>query len=69
MNKSLINQKTMPLAKTHSLKEFFGLDGDVADPWPDGKDATTLERYKKCASELRRILTQNLDRLVQVLDL
>jgi len=29
MNKLFINEKTTPLAKTHSLKEFFGLDGDV----------------------------------------
>jgi protein-tyrosine-phosphatase len=69
MEGSLINEKTMPLAKTHSLKEFFGLDRDVADPWPDGMDAVTLERYRKCVNELRQILTQNFDRLVQVLDL
>jgi protein-tyrosine-phosphatase len=69
MSKSLINAKTMPLAKTHSFKEFFGMNGDVADPYPDGKDATTIDRYRKCATELRQILTQHLDRLVQVLDL
>ena len=69
MNKLLINEKTMPLAKTHSFKEFFGLDHDVADPYPDGMDAITLERYRKCANELRQVLTQNFDRLVQVLDL
>jgi protein-tyrosine-phosphatase len=61
--------KTLSKEKTFLLKEFFGLEGDVSDPWPDGKDANTISRYRGCAEELRQILTQNLDRLVQVLDL
>jgi protein-tyrosine-phosphatase len=70
MDKSLLLTpgKTLPKEKTFLLKEFFGLEGDVSDPWPDGKDPNTLSRYRNCAEELRQILTQNLDRLIRVLD-
>lgn len=60
--------KTLPKEKTFIFKEFFGLSGDISDPWPDGKDAVTIARYRECANELRDILTNNLDRLVKVLD-
>jgi len=53
--------------KTYVLKEFFGLKGDVSDPWPDGKNEATLSRYRDCANELRQILTQNFDRLIKAL--
>ena len=71
MDKSLLLTpgKTLPTEKTFLLTEFLGIKGDVSDPWPDGKDPATLSRYRKCADELRQILTQNLDRLVRVLDL
>jgi protein-tyrosine-phosphatase len=55
--------------KTFLLKEFFGLEGDVTDPWPDGKDQVTLSRYRSCANELRQILTQHRDQLANALDL
>lgn len=61
--------KTLPHGKTFLLKEFFGEQGDVVDPWPDGKDVATLSRYRRCAEELRHLLTEHLDKLVQVLDL
>ncbi len=71
MDKSLLLTpgKTLPKEKTFLLKEFFGLEGDMSDPWPDGKDPNTLSRYRRCAEELQQILTQNFDRLVRVLDL
>jgi hypothetical protein len=50
------------------FKKFFGLEGDVSDPWPDGKDQDTLVRYRQCANELRKILTQRFDRLVTALN-
>jgi protein-tyrosine-phosphatase len=50
--------------KLYVLKEFFGLDGNVPDPWPDGKDAITLQKYRDCAKELAEILDQHFDRLV-----
>jgi protein-tyrosine-phosphatase len=61
--------KNLPADKTFLLKEFFGSNGDICDPWPDGKDVATLNRYRACAKELKEILTNNLDHLVKVLDL
>jgi protein-tyrosine-phosphatase len=74
MDKSLLSPRgknfpVLPVEKSFVLKEFFGLSGDVRDPWPDGKDVTRLNEYRKCANELRDILSNNLDHLVKVLDL
>ena len=61
--------KNLPPAKTFVLKEYFGSHGNVADPWPDGRDIETLTRYRECANELRNILGHNVEKLVKVLDL
>jgi protein-tyrosine-phosphatase len=58
---------SLPKEKAFVLKKFFNMEGVVFDPWPDGKDAATLARYKECAEELRGILCNNLDQLVRVL--
>ena len=57
------------LGKTKLLREFFGLTGDVDDPWKEDHemDAETIERYRICAKELRKILTDNIDHLVDTL--
>jgi protein-tyrosine-phosphatase len=60
--------KTFPSSKTFLLKEFLGSLGDVTDPWPDGKDAATLGRYRACAQELRELLTKNMDRIVKAVE-
>jgi protein-tyrosine-phosphatase len=57
-----------PPAKTHLLKRFFGSDGDIADPWPDGDDAKTNRKYADCAAELRAAIEPNLDRLIEFLE-
>lgn len=54
----------LPKGKTFVFKEFFGLHGDITDPWPDGKDQETLSRYKDCAREIRWILENGIDRLL-----
>jgi protein-tyrosine-phosphatase len=59
--------KTLPKEKTFLLKEFFGMHGDVIDPWPDGKDAATIQRYRKCAQELKSILETHPDKVIAVL--
>jgi protein-tyrosine-phosphatase len=59
--------KNLPKNKAYVLKEFFGLQGDVVDPWPDGKDPVTLQRYRACAEELKALLTEHIDRIVNVL--
>lgn len=63
--------KNFPNNKTYLLKEFFGLSGDVIDPYldsPDRRDEETLSKYRRSAEELKDILTNNVDRLVEVLD-
>jgi hypothetical protein len=53
--------------KVYLFKEFFGLDGDVTNPWPDGQDDKTLKRYLDCVNEIRSILTSNFDKLINAL--
>jgi len=60
--------KTLPKGKTFLLKEFFGLKGDIEDPFPDGKDEATLSRYRECAKEIQDVIGNNIDRLINVLD-
>jgi hypothetical protein len=54
--------------KVYTFKTFFDLKGDVADPWPDGRDEATLSRYRKCADELRQTLSHNFDRVIKALN-
>jgi protein-tyrosine-phosphatase len=72
MDKGLFDttQNTLPRSKTHILKEFFGLKGDIVDPYQyEGeRDPNTLQRYRNCANELRQILSTNLDTLLNALD-
>jgi protein-tyrosine-phosphatase len=63
----LTKGKTLPQGKTFLLKEFLGSKGDVVDPWLDGKDASTLQRYRECAEELKGILSDHVDRIVDAL--
>jgi protein-tyrosine-phosphatase len=67
MAKNLLHRDMLPAGKTYLFREFFGSEGDVEDPWPDGRDQTTLERYRRCAEELRSILDAGLPRLVRAL--
>ena len=55
--------------KLYTLKAFFGLKDDIADPWPDGRDQVTLSRYLECANRLRQILSENFDQLIKALEL
>jgi len=67
MDRSLLMSKILPPQKSYLLKEFFGLSGDITDPWPDGRDQATLSRYRECAEEMKSIIEGNADRLVQAL--
>lgn len=60
-------RKGFPHEKTYLLKRFFGSDGDVADPWPDGDDEETNSRYARCAEELRAVIEPNLRDLIEFL--
>lgn len=64
MDTSLIIRKLLPSEKTFVLKPYFGLTGDIVDPYPDGRDEATLARYRTCARELREIIEANLASLI-----
>ena len=67
MDRSLLNRKTLPSAKTYLFKQFFGLDGDIEDPWADGRDPETLSRYRENATEMKTILEANFDDLLRAM--
>jgi protein-tyrosine-phosphatase len=67
MDHSLLKLKVLPADRTFVLKPFFGLEGDVADPWPDTGDDAAAARYARCANELKQILETHLDRIFQFL--
>jgi protein-tyrosine-phosphatase len=56
--------KALPAEKTFVLNQYFGLPGEVADPWPDGVDEGATNRYSSCLAELRRILEGNYGTLI-----
>jgi protein-tyrosine-phosphatase len=61
---------TLPRSKTHMFKPFFGLSGDIEDPYrmSGERDPETLARYEKCANELRKILSEHMDVLLRALE-
>ena len=75
MDHGLLNPKVQPSGKTYVLppgktyvfKEFFGLEGDIKDPWPDGRHPTTLSRYRESATEMKEILENHFEHLLQAL--
>jgi protein-tyrosine-phosphatase len=61
------NFPTIANPNVYVLKEFFGQSGDVANPWPDGKDAKKLGQYMACANELKETISSNFNMLVDAL--
>lgn len=64
-------KKIYPAAysKVHPLKAYFGVAGEVEDPYraPDEMTADALARYRRCAKELHDILLANRDHLLAAL--
>ncbi|MEN8182033.1 MAG: tyrosine-type recombinase/integrase [Myxococcota bacterium] len=60
-------RKVLPSGKTYVFKEFFGLESDIEDPWPDGRDPETLSRYRERAAEMKAILETNFEHLLQAM--
>jgi protein-tyrosine-phosphatase len=60
----------LPGDKTYIFTEFFGLSGDVLDPWPpDGPDSPGApERYRTCLSHLRSVIDSRADKVVSYLN-
>lgn len=72
MSQDLKNDKKLPGERSYVFKEFLGKSGDVdvRDPWPDGRDETTLARYRSTAEEIKEILEAdgNIRKVLQALD-
>jgi protein-tyrosine-phosphatase len=67
MSERLLNPKSAAAEKTDVFKPFFGREGDVEDPWPDGRDEAAVARYTACCSELKEILERDFARLLEAL--
>jgi protein-tyrosine-phosphatase len=63
MDRHQLNNKVFPENKTFLIKAFFGLKGDVKDPYPDGRDEKTISRYRTCAEELKSIIENRFEYL------
>lgn len=65
-----VTENTLPRSKTYVFKEFFGQDGDIADPYRESgeHDPKAEKRYEDCANELKQILSSNIDKLLQRLE-
>jgi protein-tyrosine-phosphatase len=67
MSERLLNPKSLAAEKTRVFKPFFGLEGYVEDPWPDGSDQAAFDRYTRCCAELQEILEGRFERLLEAL--
>ena len=54
--------------KIHVLKPYFGLAGDIADPWPHRNSGDSDALYLSTAKELQSILEQHLSDIIEALD-
>jgi protein-tyrosine-phosphatase len=64
MSESMRQSGLLPPEKTDLLTVFFGSEGDIADPWPDGDDPETNARYYRCAERIRSVIEPNIGRLI-----
>jgi protein-tyrosine-phosphatase len=67
MAANLLHKDALPQGKTYLFKEFFGSQGDVEDPWPDGRDQKAIARYQAAAKEIKSVMESGMERLVQAL--
>ena len=67
MDRGQMNDKIFPPDRTILFKEFFGLHGDVKDPFPDGRDDKTVSRYRGCANEIKFIVEEKFQFLEEFL--
>ena len=57
--------------KASVFKPFFGLEGDILDPYKRKKGETKAERYDrydKCAAELNEVIEQNIEKMISFLN-
>jgi protein-tyrosine-phosphatase len=53
----------LPSEKTYVFNEFFGLTGDVLDPWPPDNSGAH-ERYLECLHHLRSVIDSRVEKVV-----
>ena len=56
------------LTKIHVFKPYFGLEGDIDDPWEYRDTPEEDAMYLRTANELKSIIQSHLDEILQVLD-
>lgn len=61
-------RKEFPETKTHNFNEFFGLAGDVPNPWPDDDNEEGNKRYRDCLKHLRGALENKTELILEYLD-
>src|SRR5260370_38463432 len=54
--------------KVHVLRPYFGLSGDIADPWAHRESSEAGVLYLRTAKELKSILEQHISDVVAALD-
>lgn len=58
----------LPKEKTFLFNRFFGLEGDVTNPWPDEENEAAHRRYTECMKNLRNTLDSGADEIIRFLD-
>lgn len=58
----------LPTEKTFLFNEFFGIEGDVSNPWPDDEDDAARKRYRECMNHLAVTIESGVDRLLEYLN-
>ena len=53
--------------KTQIFKKFFGLKGDIIDPWDPNEGKTEAQRYDECAKELKEVLEYDFENSIRSL--
>lgn len=61
-------KKEFPESKTYNFNDFFGLAGDVPNPWPDDNNEEANKRYQDCLKHLRGVLENGTDRVLEYLN-
>jgi hypothetical protein len=57
----------LPAEKVFNFNEFFGLTGDVPNPWPDDEDEAAMLRYRDCVRHIRDVIDSRADRIIEYL--
>ena len=53
-----------------NFNDFFGIPGDVINPWPgpDDTNETIQKKYRECLSHIKTTIEANIDRIIRQLN-